>query len=301
MGSPFHVSVATDKPFGPKCSIWWGKYAIVATTATATAEAKQQENVSFCEAAAAAAAAARESCSVECTQGEKVVFTVSCRDKYGNNCASLLKSCLDEYFIGAAQKPLQLFPDTTGTTTTAAECSGSESKAETTSGTIPKYDSSLEKKIAWKDSHNGVFPCVFEAPAAPGIYELRIGVNGKFDADSAIGASPFCVLVKQRVEISSAKAEAPIENSAAPTTETVLTAAAAAADVAIESDEKDGATAATEELLQELSGREMTAKRAQDALRREQARLQKEREERRRKTAAKRTGGGFIIQYSKDI
>ena len=58
----------------------------------------------------------------------------------------------------------------------------------------------------------------------------------------------------------------------------------------------------SENLLQTVNGLETTRKRARDALLRQQAQLATERQAtRQKKESMRRTGGGFVVQYSKDI
>uniref|UniRef100_A0A7S3YIA3 Uncharacterized protein n=1 Tax=Heterosigma akashiwo TaxID=2829 RepID=A0A7S3YIA3_HETAK len=54
-------------------------------------------------------------------------------------------------------------------------------------------------------------------------------------------------------------------------------------------------------LAKRIQMEQMTKKRAQQALQREQTRRRAERERMRKKASCKRTGGGFVIQYSQDI
>ena len=58
----------------------------------------------------------------------------------------------------------------------------------------------------------------------------------------------------------------------------------------------------SEKFLQTVNGLETTRKRARDALLRQQAELARERQAiRQQKESMRRTGGGFVVQYSKDI
>ena len=68
---------------------------------------------------------------------------------------------------------------------------------------------------------------------------------------------------------------------------------------------RDGGVKEEEEkmdkLIVQISGQEATMRRAELALQKQRAKLASEREERRRNKAVRRCGGGFHIQYSKEI
>jgi hypothetical protein len=55
------------------------------------------------------------------------------------------------------------------------------------------------------------------------------------------------------------------------------------------------------EKFEVLRRREMTNRRAVEALRKEKSRRSRENEERRMNRLSKRTGGGFIVQFSKEV
>ena len=56
-----------------------------------------------------------------------------------------------------------------------------------------------------------------------------------------------------------------------------------------------------EQFLQELTRAELTQRRAEEALKKHRAAIKAKRERERTAKRAKRTGGGFVIEYSKDV
>lgn len=241
--SPFRICVTPGSVHGPSCRVWWGRFLSSAQPGLVT---------------------------LECKLGDSILFTVSCRDKFGN------------YLFG---------PSTSSTAEQEEEnafdvshvCGEYRSLEPDTSTSAPA------RTFKWREAKRGVFTCLLPAPSVPGKYSLQLGLDGSYSGDLALSGSPFRLIVKTNV-------------GPAETTETFVES------VLVETEEpevqrQDEASGGSEKVreLAALARKQMTHKRAEDALRREQAKLLQAKEERRRRNAVKRTGGGFVIQYSKDV
>jgi alpha-tubulin suppressor-like RCC1 family protein len=227
---------------------------------------------SSCSSSSRASAAGVDTVELASTTGTAMSFTVSLRDTYGNKVVDT-SSC-------TITVEIRSHPDISTTENSTVYDTGSFTRGS-----------------------SGIIPCFCTAPPMPGTYAVHVYVN-----KSAIGGnnnmvdgSPFTLNTSAPpVPISTAeggvKAES-IGEEAAVADDSVV---GNAEEKAVE-EEEQAVIPLSEELLA-LRRQEMTRRRADEALRKEQARLAFERDEKRRQKArARRTGGGFIIQYSKDV
>ena len=201
---------------------------------------------------------------LKCECGDAMAFTVSCRDLYGNKFTDFLGHSVE----------LELRTSTNEWISTSNITHGS----------------------------NGIVPCFIQTKAnAPGEYFVEVSIDS---IGEHVEGSPFKLTTSTRV--SSIPTPQP-QPHPQPSSESSSTAAAATMDIPMEIDtissEVNGLVAdlPIDPQFLALHRQEITRRRAEDALRKERARLVLEREERRRQKSVKRTGGGFIIQYSKDI
>jgi alpha-tubulin suppressor-like RCC1 family protein len=139
---------------------------------------------------------------------------------------------------------------------------------------------------------SGIIPCYCTAPPEPGEYRVLVGINSIAKAECNVEGSPFSLVVSStqlsEPSLPPVAAEASICGSPADEVNSPLYT------MLVDTEN----TVTTE--LTKLCRAEMTRKRAEDALKKEQTKLALERAEKRRQKAVRRTGGGFIIQYSKD-
>lgn len=278
-GSPFEVSVKPGRICAAKSYAWWGRFADAESALAAAVEARQTLGADLGPGTAGgggAQAVARSSSAalsyalggyggygvaLKCCSGDAILFTVSARDAWGNKCIETNGDSIEVQVWTGPHVP-------TAHQLSSASFSGATS---------------------------GIYPCYFQSPLEAVDYVVRVGVKGvDNDKIQSIQGSPFTLTVSPKIE---------------PTTNEF------SASQTIQLDTEPGQVAKTEEYVPVLADpqeekneafvalrrQELTRRRAADALRKEQARQVLEREEQRRRKAVKRTGGGFIIQYSKDV
>lgn len=145
------------------------------------------------------------------------------------------------------------------------------------------------KEQRWAESTRGVVPCALLSPKEPGEYTFNVTLMA-YDG-------PGSDVITHAVLAVSAAPAKPADD-AAPGAAAAAPAPAAVAEPAAPSE----LSPEDRKLLDAVSRQEMTRKRARDALLRQQAQLARERQAaRERKEAIRRTGGGFVIQFSKEI
>ena len=261
-GSPFEVRVRAAEMCAKRSVVWWGRYADPATALQVGGPG-------------GGGSAGGYGTAVRCCVGNALLFTVSARDSWGNKCVENEGRLIS----------VQVFLVDADHTPTGAALSTTE----------------------FTKSTNGVFPCYFQSPDAPGQYAIHILLDGSNPEKRHMQGSPFLLTVNvaQAPEESAAEEKAAELNTQREKDikqekedEDVGGGLKSSREIAPEDDE--GAEK-NEELYTTLRRQELTRKRAEDALRKERLKVALEREEKRRQKAVKRTGGGFIIQYSKEI
>jgi hypothetical protein len=151
------------------------------------------------------------------------------------------------------------------------------------------------KEHQWVESTRGVVPCALPSPKEPGEYTFDVSLVGYDGPGSDVITRAVLTLHAARVKPADGGAPDAAAEAPAPAPAAAAAAPAAASDAADISPED-------QKLLDAVSRQEMTRKRARDALLRQQAQLARERQAaREKKEAIRRTGGGFVIKYSKDI
>ena len=155
------------------------------------------------------------------------------------------------------------------------------------------------KEHQWVESTRGVVPCALPSPKEPGEYTFDVSLVGYDGPGSDVITR--AVLTLHAARMKPADGGAPEAAAEAPAPAPAAAAAAADAAPAAASDAAD-ISPEDQKLVDAVSRQEMTRKRARDALLRQQAQLARERQAaREKKEAIRRTGGGFVIKYSKDI
>ena len=209
---------------------------------------------------------------MECGVGAAMVFTVSARDKFNNK---VREGALDHLMVVRCRRRTL------------------EGEAD------DRENNRVVSETTWAGSSLGIFPCVLDTRGfALGEYEVLVGLDGVgTDLELAgqeknnhkIQESPFRLVVTN----------APISSSLSPPL-SVDTMPAVDLGVIVEEEGK-GTDSEVEKEIIVLTREETTRLRALNALKQQRAQLQAEKEEKRRKKSVKRVGGGFLIQYSKEI
>jgi hypothetical protein len=152
----------------------------------------------------------------------------------------------------------------------------------------------LISKAEWNGSSHGIFPCSFQSPNEVGKYYLSIGIDNTNNKNSLIKGSNFLLTVNPKIIIDDIPSI--IKNINEDEKELIN-------NNIINNNDNDNINIIEikENKTIELSKLQMTRKRGEDALKRQKKQYELEKEERRKKKAIKRTGGGFLLQYSKDI
>jgi hypothetical protein len=201
--------------------------------------------------------------AIESSAGDAVLFTVSSHDRYGNKCNSV-----SGHNIAVRIQAIDQLE---------------ESKTQS------------DVEYSYDQSTTGIIPCYFITPKFPGIFNVFIGVDSSTVRDQFVQGSPFQLIVVAKespLEVALVPGQVHAqENSSIPTVPDLSTSQSSLIDLPAED-----STA-----LIAARRRELTRRRAEEALLKERARRKEELEARRREKSVRRTGGGFIIQYSKDI
>ena len=198
---------------------------------------------------------------------EIITFDVTLRDCYGNDCESnnMQKGYVVITICNNDKKILE---------------NSNKDIIATIADKDEKRDKCLNLVLKFTESTEGVFHCQIPPISVVGEYVLMVfykdDVDIKYDINSLIEQSIITIENNDDKKCPSNTMIHVNEN------------------VTINDLEK-------ELMLKKASNLEMTRKRAQDALQRHHADISRKNEEKRRNQAIKRTGGGFTIQYSKEI
>ena len=286
-GSPFELSVNATNLSPQRCFCWFGAFAVTSSGGKALPvddsgevnlldDDKKEEGWTGDHIAAAYA--------------DTIVFTVSSRDKFGNKCSATDHAVVVKAehvgVMGEAAPSISLHAERTPT-----------AEAETESE-------------SWSGSSLGLFPCGFDTRKCKEscFYLLHVAID-YFGESRAVEGSPFkLALGKQRpkrqekeVEIEVAQEDEEggmtVQVSKAHTTIKAADDSALGRSLAGQEAEDDQA----EQFLQELTRAELTQRRAEEALKKHRAAIKAKKERERTAKKAKRTGGGFVIEYSKDV
>lgn len=273
-GSPFELNVYSGCLHPSRCFCWFGPFAV---RSSAIAETKD----GYGEA-------------LECFHGISLVFTVSARDKYGNKCDAtdfsvLVRAEYVEPWLSDDELALDTRAHDEGVTN-----GGKEEKP--ISGKVTATQS-------FDGSSLGLFPCAVDTRSfhPKSRYLLHVAIDN-FHGTQVVQGSPFALTVKGEREKEMEQESVPrreedekVEEKADEDAKTQAVALVASLKSVEKERERE-----EEEFVKDLTSQEKTQRRAEEAFKKFKAETKARRERERAAKKAKRTGGGFIIQYSKD-
>ena len=286
-GSPFDLNVSPGRLHPSRCFCWFGAFAVKASANEVTDGYGE---------------------ALECLHSQSLVFTVSARDKYGNKCdatdfAVVAKAEYLEPWISDRELALDTSTRTHGQSDshTTEVRDAEETKRGESTHTQSFCGSSL-----------GLFPCAVDTRQfhPKSRYLLHLAID-KFHGNQAIQGSPFHLTITGDRESTRFSEENKVYDDdgesvgtrhARATAEAFMEAEAKANDKkspSLKNSKKDR-NRQEEELVEELTNQEKTQRRAEEAFKKFKAESRARRDRERAAQKIKRTGGGFVIQFSKD-
>lgn len=300
--SPFELNVNAAALSPPRCFCWFGAFAVTSDENNDSVASHDRVSGTPLEAEKIEGWTGNR---IAAAYADTIAFTVSSRDKYGNKCSAGGHTVVVKAeYVGAMGE---------GAHGDNPNIPPDDSIANTAQLSVAEPETDSE---SWPGSSLGLFPCAFDTQKCRerSIYLLHVAVD-YFGESTAVQGSPFKLeLGRRRVEkgaeekekktsvlVESVRVEEDKESGMVVQVSKIGTTVKARDDSAYGSLTADHGDDQAEQFLQELTRAELTQRRAEEALKKHRAAVKARKERERVSKKAKRAGGGFVIEYSREV